>query len=111
MGADPPADPRGRLGPGGGGGGGRGGGRRAGGGRGTEGGLSPHRHSLKGPVAMAAFFPTAARRFAPYEGFANVYPDGGAEIARLVGPETSSTLGGGVVTYRRVKTTWHLPFD
>ena len=60
---------------------------------------------------MAAFFPTATRRFAPYGGYANAYPDGGAEIARLIGPETSATLGGGVVTYRRVKTTWHLPFD
>jgi ethanolamine utilization protein EutQ len=60
---------------------------------------------------MAAFFPGAERRFSPYTGFANDYPDGAAEIARLVGPETSATLGGGIVTYRRVKTTWHLPFD
>jgi ethanolamine utilization protein EutQ len=60
---------------------------------------------------MAGFFPSSGRRFEPYRGFANAYPDGDATIARLVGPETSGTLGGGIVTYRRVRTTWHLPFD
>jgi ethanolamine utilization protein EutQ len=60
---------------------------------------------------MAGFFPRSDRRFEPYRGFANAYADGDAAIARLVGPETSGTLGGGIVTYRRVRTTWHLPFD
>jgi ethanolamine utilization protein EutQ len=60
---------------------------------------------------MAGFFPRSDHRFEPYRGFANAYPDGDAAIARLVGPETSGTLGGGIVTYRRVRTTWHLPFD
>lgn len=59
----------------------------------------------------ARFFPAAGRATAPYTAFDNAYPDGGAEIARLIGEETSATLGGGVVTYRRVKTLWHLPFD
>ncbi len=60
---------------------------------------------------MAEFFGAAGRPFHPYEGFDNDYPDGQAEIARLVGPAVSGTLGGGVVHYRRVKTVWRLPFD
>lgn len=60
---------------------------------------------------MAEFFGTADRSFHPYEGFKNDYPDGSAEIARLVGPAVSGSLGGGVVNYRRVKTVWRLPFD
>jgi ethanolamine utilization protein EutQ len=66
---------------------------------------------LKGTDRMAGFFPRSDRRFEPYQGFANAYADGDAAIARLVGPETSATLGGGIVTYRRVRTVWHLPFD
>jgi ethanolamine utilization protein EutQ len=60
---------------------------------------------------MARFYPHKDRRFTPYTGFDNAYPEGDARIARLVGPEDSPTLGGGIVTYRRVRTTWHLPFD
>ena len=60
---------------------------------------------------MATFYPSAGRSFTPYLEFENSYADGDASIARLVGPDTSATLGGGVVTYRRVRTTWHLPFD
>jgi ethanolamine utilization protein EutQ len=60
---------------------------------------------------MAKFYASAGRSFEPYLGFDNAYADGDAAIARLVGPDTSSTLGGGVATYRRVRTTWHLPFD
>jgi ethanolamine utilization protein EutQ len=66
---------------------------------------------VKGVAQMAEFFPNSSRSFEPYRGFDNAYPDGDASIARLVGPKTSGTLGGGVVTYRRVRTTWHLPFD
>jgi ethanolamine utilization protein EutQ len=62
-------------------------------------------------MSRVKFFPAASRETGPYRGFDNAYPDGEAEIARLVGPETSDTLGGGIVTYRRVKTVWHLPFD
>ncbi|MFY7961854.1 MAG: cupin domain-containing protein [Elsteraceae bacterium] len=60
---------------------------------------------------MAEFYEAANRNFSPYRGFENAYPDGSAEIARLVGPSVSDTLGGGVVRYRRVKTVWRLPFD
>ncbi len=60
---------------------------------------------------MAELFAAAERPFAPYVGFENEYPDGSAQIARLVGPGVSGTLGGGVVQYRRVKTVWRLPFD
>src|SRR5258707_10449138 len=60
---------------------------------------------------MAKFYPLAERRFEPYRGFDNAYADGDATIARLVGPDASATLGGGIVSYRRVRTTWHLPFD
>ncbi len=60
---------------------------------------------------MACFYPSSGWRFEPYRGFANAYPDGEAVIARLIGTEVSDTLGGGIVTYRRVKTTWRLPFD
>jgi ethanolamine utilization protein EutQ len=60
---------------------------------------------------MAEFFGANGRIFKPYQGFENAYPDGSAEIARLVGPDVSGTLGGGVVRYSRVKTVWRLPFD
>jgi ethanolamine utilization protein EutQ len=60
---------------------------------------------------MAKFFPRSNRSFEPYRGFDNAYADGGAKIARLVGVETSLTLGGGIVAYRRVRTVWRLPFD
>lgn len=55
-------------------------------------------------------FPAAGRGFLPYGGFDNAYA-GGGEIARLVGPEHSETMGCGIATYRGVRTTWHLPFD
>ena len=53
---------------------------------------------------MAACFPAATRAMLPYEGFPNAY-DGHAGIARLVGAETSETMGCGVARYERVRTT------
>ncbi len=60
---------------------------------------------------MAEFFSAQTRRFEAYEGFENDYPEGSAQIAREITPAVSATLGGGIVSYRRVKTVWRLPFD
>ena len=59
----------------------------------------------------ARFFAAADRRTQPYTSFENAYAGGDAKIAPIVGVDVSATLGCGVVTYRRVKTTWRLPFD
>jgi ethanolamine utilization protein EutQ len=59
----------------------------------------------------AVFYSGIGRVFRPYEGFVNDYSNGGAQIARLVGGDVSSTLGCGIARYHRVKTTWVLPFD
>jgi ethanolamine utilization protein EutQ len=58
----------------------------------------------------ARCFPQAERSHEPYVGFPNSYA-GAATIARLVGPDTSDTMGCGIATYRGVRTTWRLPFD
>lgn len=60
---------------------------------------------------MAAFYPAEGRAFVPYDGFDNAHADGAAMIARLVGPMTSRSMGCGIASYRRVRTTWRLPFD
>ncbi|PWR21882.1 AraC family ligand binding domain-containing protein [Zavarzinia compransoris] len=54
-------------------------------------------------MAGVRCFPAGSRAFAPYID--------NAEIAKLIGPEVSSTMGAGVVTYRRLSAPWSLPFD
>lgn len=56
-------------------------------------------------------FKAEGRQFSTYMGDAANPRAGFAEIAKLIGPAISSTMGAGVVTYRRLTAPWALPFD
>lgn len=56
-------------------------------------------------------FPANGRRFERYLGDEAAPEHGSAQIARLVGPDISKSLGGGVVVYERLRADWVLPFD
>ena len=62
-------------------------------------------------MADISVFPAKGRRYSPYLGDDAAPDKGSARIARLVGPEISKGMGGGVVIYERVKVDWDLPFD
>ena len=56
-------------------------------------------------------FKRDARQFVRYLG-SDAHPENGsAWIARLVGRDNSSGLGGGIVVYERITVDWDLPFD
>ncbi|PWR21300.1 AraC family ligand binding domain-containing protein [Zavarzinia aquatilis] len=56
-------------------------------------------------------YKAADRQFVTYLGKPGQTAVNYAEIAKLIGPEVSSSMGAGVVTYRRLTVTWCLPFD
>ena len=62
-------------------------------------------------MAKIAVFPAKKRRFKRYLGKASAPEKGAARIARLVGPDISRSMGGGVVVYERLTVDWDLPFD
>lgn len=51
-------------------------------------------------------FPADKMQFEPYGG-----PPGEANIARLVGPELSSSMGGGVATFDACSIEWTVLYD
>ncbi len=51
-------------------------------------------------------FPADKMQFEPYGG-----PPGEAKIARLVGPELSSSMGGGVATFDACSIEWTVLYD
>ncbi|WP_439814736.1 cupin domain-containing protein [Zavarzinia sp. CC-PAN008] len=56
-------------------------------------------------------FKASERHFEPYIGDPADPLRGEARIARLVGPEISRSMGGGIVIYGRQTASWALPFD
>jgi ethanolamine utilization protein EutQ len=51
-------------------------------------------------------FPSQDMQFEPYGG-----PPGDARIARLVGPELSSSMGGGIATFDGCSIDWTVLYD
>ena len=62
-------------------------------------------------MAEIAIFPAGNRQFVRYLGEETAREKGEAHIARLVGSDVSSSMGGGVVVYERLTVDWDLPFD
>ena len=62
-------------------------------------------------MAEIAVFPASNRLFVRYLGEETAPEKGEAHIARLVGSDVSSSMGGGVVVYERLTVDWDLPFD
>ncbi len=51
-------------------------------------------------------FRAAERAFVPYGG-----PPGDAKIARVIGPETSATMGAGVAVFEGISVPWTVRYD
>lgn len=62
-------------------------------------------------MSEIACFKAEGRRFETYMGTPDSASGPFAEIAKLIGPEISTSMGAGVVTYRRLEAPWSLPFD
>lgn len=62
-------------------------------------------------MAEIKCFKAADRVFETYMGDPQVPERNYARIAKLIGPEISQSMGGGVVTYRKLTAPWSLPFD
>lgn len=63
-------------------------------------------------MSKISVFKANEREFVRYLGQDNSEKsEGDAWIARLVGPDKSSTMGVGVVIYEKVTVDWDLPFD
>lgn len=62
-------------------------------------------------MSLILVFSAANREFKTYLGDEAVPEQGGARIARLIGPSNCTSMGGGVVVYNRVTVDWDLPFD
>jgi ethanolamine utilization protein EutQ len=62
-------------------------------------------------MAEISVFPAKNRHYARYLGDEAAPEKGAARIARLVGPEISKSMGGGLVIYERLTVDWDLPFD
>ncbi|RJF87134.1 DUF861 domain-containing protein [Oleomonas cavernae] len=63
------------------------------------------------PMPEIKCFKAADRTFETYMGSPDRPEKDYARIAKLVGPEISQSMGGGVVTYRKLTAPWSLPFD
>ncbi|MEQ1954681.1 ethanolamine utilization protein EutQ [Mesorhizobium sp. CN2-181] len=57
-------------------------------------------------MSGAKHFPSREMKFEPYGG-----PPGQATIARLVGPELSSSMGGGIATFDNCSIEWTVLYD
>lgn len=62
-------------------------------------------------MAEIKCFKASERVFETYMGDPAAPEHNYARIAKLVGPEISRSMGGGVVTYRGLTAPWTLPFD
>lgn len=60
---------------------------------------------------MISVFKSSDRSFVPYLSDDATPAKGSAKIASLVTSSNSSSIGGGVVVYERVKVDWDLTFD
>lgn len=74
--------------------------------------MNHHACASGGNGTIISVFKESEREFVRYLGGGDADTSkGDAWIARLVGPDQSSTMGGGVVIYERLTVDWDLPFD